>query len=50
MSEPVAARDRKSMGSLEGFTEQLKPEEMQVATTPLPDPQAFLEPGKREPG
>ena len=50
MSEPVAARDRKSMGSLEGFTEQLKPEEMQVATTPLPDPQAFLEPGKRGPG
>lgn len=45
MSEPVAARDRKSMGSLEGFTEQLKPVDMQVATTPLPDPQDFLEPG-----
>jgi peptidase M42 family hydrolase len=41
-SEPAVARDRKSMGSLEGFTEQLKPEEMQVATTPLPDPQEFL--------
>lgn len=45
MSEPVAARDRRSMGSLEGFTEQLKPVDMQVATTPLPDPQDFLEPG-----
>ncbi len=43
MSEPVARRDRKSMGSLEGFTEQLKPDEMQVSTTFLPDPQAFLE-------
>lgn len=43
-SEPVAARDRRSMGSIEGFTEQLKPEEMQVATTPLPDPQEFLAP------
>lgn len=43
-SDPVAARDRRSMGSIEGFTEQLKPEEMQVATTPLPDPQDFLTP------
>ena len=43
MSEPVARRDRKSMGSIEGFTEQLRPEEMQVNTTPLPDPQEFLE-------
>ena len=44
MSAPVARRDRRSMGSIEGFTEQLRPEEMQVNTTPLPDPQAFLEP------
>lgn len=44
-SEPVAARDRRSMGSLEGFTEQLRPEDMQVATTPLPDPQDFLDQG-----
>ncbi len=43
LSEPVAARDRKSMGSLEGFTEQLKPGDMGVATTALPDPAAFLE-------
>jgi hypothetical protein len=43
LSEPVARRDRQSMGSIEGFTEQLKPEEMQVNTTPLPDPQEFLE-------
>ena len=33
------------MGSLEGFTEQLRPEDMQVATTPLPDPQDFLDQG-----
>lgn len=44
-SEPVAARDRRSMGSLEGFTEQLRPEDMQVVTTPLPDPQDFLDQG-----
>lgn len=43
LSEPVARRDRKSMGSLEGFTEQLKPEEMGVSTTALPDPGEFLE-------
>ena len=43
LSEPVARRDRKSMGSLEGFTEQLKPEEMGVSTTSLPDPQEFLD-------
>lgn len=42
LSEPVARRDRKSMGSLEGFTEQLKPEEMHVHTIPLPDPEQFL--------
>jgi peptidase M42 family hydrolase len=38
LSEPVARRDRKSMGSLEGFTEQLKPEEMSVPASPLPLP------------
>jgi hypothetical protein len=43
LSQPVARRDRKSMGSLEGFTEQLKPGEMQVSPTALPDPQEFLE-------
>lgn len=42
-SDPVAARDRKSMGSLEGFTKQLNPEEMQVPATPLPDPESFLD-------
>jgi hypothetical protein len=31
------------MGSLEGFTEQLKPGDMGGATTALPDPVAFLE-------
>ena len=44
LSDPVARRDRKSMGSLEGFTEQMRPEEMQVPITPLPDPEAFLAP------
>lgn len=43
MSEPVARRDRQSMGSIEGFTEQLKPEEMQVNTTVLPEPPDFLD-------
>lgn len=43
MSAPVARRDRQSMGSIEGFTEQLSPEAMQVATTALPDPQEFLD-------
>lgn len=46
MSEPVARRDRKSMGSLEGFTEQIKPEEMLVPSTPLPVPGEFLEPDR----
>ncbi len=43
LSEPVARRDRKSMGSLEGFTEQLTPEQMQVPATSLPLPEAFLD-------
>jgi peptidase M42 family hydrolase len=43
MSEPVARRDRQSMGSIEGFTEQLRPKEMQVNTTALPDPPDFLD-------
>ncbi|MCB1909313.1 MAG: osmoprotectant NAGGN system M42 family peptidase [Rhodocyclaceae bacterium] len=47
LSEPVARRDRKSMGSLEGFTEQLKPEDMLPPSTPLPIPGEFLEEGGR---
>jgi len=43
LSEPVASRDRSSMGSLEGFTEQLKPGEMSVPSTPLPQPEEFLD-------
>ncbi len=42
-SEPVARRDRKSMGSLEGFTEQLRPRDMAVPSTPLPAPGDYLE-------
>ena len=45
LSDPVARRDRRSLGSLEGFTEQLKPDQMQVPATNLPDPEEFLEPG-----
>ena len=45
LSEPVARRDKKSMGSLEGFTEQLKPEDMLPPSTPLPIPGEFLEEG-----
>lgn len=43
MSEPVAARDCKSMGSLDGFTEQLRPQDMVLPTSPLPEPGEFLE-------
>ena len=44
LSEPVARRDRKSLGSLEGFTEQMKPQQMEVPSTNLPAPGEFLEP------
>ncbi len=44
-SEPVARRDVRSMGSLDGFTEQLRPEDMVVPSTPLPTPDEFLEGG-----
>ena len=39
-SEPVARRDCRSMGSIEGFTEQLCPGDMTVPNTPLPEPSA----------
>lgn len=42
MSAPVARRDQRSMGTLEGFTEQIPPAEMQVPMTTLPDPEHFL--------
>ena len=42
MSEPVAARDCKTLGSLEGFTEQLRPEDMVLPSSPLPEPGEFL--------
>ena len=44
LSEPVARRDRKSLGSLAGFTQQLEPQQMQLPTTNLPAPQEFLDP------
>ncbi|PKO50670.1 MAG: osmoprotectant NAGGN system M42 family peptidase, partial [Betaproteobacteria bacterium HGW-Betaproteobacteria-21] len=43
ISEPVARRDSHSMGSLEGFTEQLRPQDMVLPTTPLPTPEEFLD-------
>lgn len=42
-SEPVARRDSHSMGSLEGFTEQLRPQDMVYPSSPLPTPEEFLE-------
>ena len=42
-SEPVARRDCRSMGSLEGFTEQLRPQDMVLPNTPLPTPEEFLD-------
>lgn len=44
MSEPVAQRDRLCMGSLEGFTEQLRPQDMVLPPSPLPVPGDFLDP------
>lgn len=41
-SEPVAHRDCRSMGSLDGFTAQLCPGDMTVPSTPLPVPETFL--------
>lgn len=43
MSEPVAQRDRLCMGSLEGFTEQLRPQDMVLPSSPLPVPGDFLD-------
>ncbi len=43
MSEPVTQRDRLCMGSLEGFTEQLRPQDMVLPSTPLPTPGDFLD-------
>ncbi len=45
LSDPVARRDKKTLASLDGFTEQLKPEDMQPPSTPLPIPGDFLEQG-----
>lgn len=44
MSEPVAQRDRLCLGSLEGFTEQLRPQDMVLPPSPLPVPGDFLDP------
>jgi hypothetical protein len=41
-SEPVARRDCRSMGSLDGFTEQICPCDMSVPSTQLPEPESFL--------
>jgi len=43
LSKPVAARDERKMGSIDGFTEQLTPEEMVVPNTPLPIPHDFMD-------
>ncbi len=43
LSDPVARRDQRPLGTLEGFTEQIAPGDMQVPVTPLPDPEQFLE-------
>lgn len=50
LSEPVARRDRKSLGSIEGFTEQLTPGQMEVPATSLPPPETFLEAAPVVPG
>lgn len=47
-SEPVTRRDRCTMSSLAGFTEQLRPEDMVVPSTPLPVPGEFLDGGQQD--
>lgn len=42
-SDPVARRDCRSMGSLDGFTEQLCPSDMVLPSSPLPAPDSFLD-------
>lgn len=43
LSKPVAARDERKMAPIDGFTEQLKPDEMVVPSTPLPVPHDFMD-------
>jgi peptidase M42 family hydrolase len=43
LSDPVAQRDRRTLGTLDGFTEQIAPRHMQVPVTQLPDPEGFIE-------
>ncbi len=43
LSDPVAQRDRRTLGTLDGFTEQIAPCDMQVPVTQLPDPEGFIE-------
>ena len=42
MSKPVAARDERKLASIDGFTEQLRPDEMVVPGNPLPVPHDFM--------
>jgi len=42
MSKPVARRDEQRMASVDGFTEQVSPEDMVLPSTPLPVPGDFL--------
>jgi peptidase M42 family hydrolase len=44
-SEPVAARDSRAMGPIEGFTTQIAPEDMRTPAPQLPDPGVLLSPG-----
>ncbi len=43
LSDPVAQRDRRTLGTLDGFTEQIAPCDMQVPVTQLPDPEGFID-------
>lgn len=42
-SDPTSTRDRKRLGSIDGFTHQFEPQDMHLADSQLPNPQDFLD-------
>ncbi|BBD76498.1 osmoprotectant NAGGN system M42 family peptidase [Hydrogenophilus thermoluteolus] len=42
VSDPVTPRDAQLLGSLDGFTRQIEPEELSMPNNPLPEPKEFL--------
>lgn len=42
-SDPTSPRDQKRLGSIDGFTHQIEPQDMHLPDQQLPDPQDFLD-------